>query len=203
MKTAGSSLEQALEPDCGDSDIVTLPGSRRNLFVAYRYYRLLDLKRIRKYRKLSRFWPHSGASFIKQRIPRKIWNHYFKFCFERNPYDRYISSFYFRKSKNPELTLDLFFKEKSRVRAHSEMYCIGNKVAVDKIYKYEELDSALIDIARQCGIPKIDNFERFQGKTGLRKDHRVYHEVLTPKQIHFINVKERKTFELMGYKMHS
>ena len=36
---------------------------------------------------------------IKERVDPKVWNSYFKFCFERNPWDKTVSA-YFHYKKN-------------------------------------------------------------------------------------------------------
>ncbi len=37
---------------------------------------------------------HISAKQLKPHIPEEMWSDYFKFAFVRNPYDRFISSFF-------------------------------------------------------------------------------------------------------------
>ena len=204
-------MELMLEKFCGSKDVVTPIKEERNNEVVKRsrnylvpiwYYRYRDFYQAKRRKKPARFGGHNTALYIKQRIPKKIWDSYYKFCFERHPYDRYISAYYFDKLKFPNMTIDEFVDQCYKRKAHHEIYCINNEIAVDKVYKYEDLDAALIDISAKCGLPPLTHFSAFKAKAQHRKDRRPYYDVLDQRLIDRINEKERRTFELMDYDFH-
>lgn len=84
-KTAGTSLEVALSGLCGPEDIVTevrppVPGHIP--------------------RNHSGFSGHNKSSDIKSQLPDEQWDKYFKFCFERNSYDKSISAYKWRRTQS-------------------------------------------------------------------------------------------------------
>ena len=93
-KTAGSSIEAALAPVCGPDDIIT--GNERNLL--RRNYQL-GLGKLglhvpgeisRRLPEVSGFYPHMPGRQVRRLVDREIWDNYFKFAVERNPWDRQV-----------------------------------------------------------------------------------------------------------------
>ena len=109
-KTAGTSIELSLAKACGPEDVITAvvhpadrelretlgPGIRgqQNDVVPLRFLTSLDLARAVKTRRRTRFTNHMGAGDIRRFVPREVWDGYYKFCVERNPWDKAISSYY-------------------------------------------------------------------------------------------------------------
>lgn len=109
-KTAGTSIEILLSSVCGEDDVITANSPKeenlrgelgykteQNVQISPRYYTLKDFWKYLRTRKKPQFTNHCNAEFVKTHIPKKVWNSYYKFTFERNPYERYISLYYFRK----------------------------------------------------------------------------------------------------------
>ncbi len=103
-KTAGSSLEVFLSKQCGPADIVTplsppesghLPRNYRGLFnplpelLASRLSSWSNTRRCLTLR--SRFYSHLPARIARHRLGDDIWNSYYKFTVERNPWDKTLS----------------------------------------------------------------------------------------------------------------
>ncbi len=109
-KTAGTSLEIALAKICGPEDVISRfvhpadrelrdslgPGYRReqNDKVPLRFLTPLDVARSIARLHWPRFTNHMAAAEIRRFVPPEVWNGYFKFCVERNPWDKVISSYY-------------------------------------------------------------------------------------------------------------
>lgn len=108
-KTAGTSIELALARICGPEDVITPlvhqsdralrdslgPEYRQeqNYFIPWRYWTPLDFARaIRKGRR-PEFYNHIGASEIRRFVAPEVWQNYYKFCVERNPWDKVVSKY--------------------------------------------------------------------------------------------------------------
>lgn len=108
-KTAGTSIEMALAKVCGPDDVITAvvhaadrellrslgPAyrSQQNDVVPLRFLTPLDIARAVKARRRPRFTNHMGATEIRRFVPPDVWNGYYKFCVERNPWDKAISNY--------------------------------------------------------------------------------------------------------------
>ena len=104
-KTAGTSIEIALSRYCSRRDVITPIGAAdeatrreyggrgpQNYRAPLTAYSLLDFKRLIRLGKRKRwFYNHIAASPAAELIGEKKWRDYYKFCFERNPFDRLIS----------------------------------------------------------------------------------------------------------------
>ncbi|MGA1769909.1 MAG: hypothetical protein ACO4CP_08905 [Steroidobacteraceae bacterium] len=106
-KTAGTSIELALAKLCGPDDVITAvvhpadrelrrslgPGVRgqQNDIIPLRFLTSLDIARGIKVGRRPRFTNHMSAAEIRRFVPREVWNGYYKFCVERNPWDKAIS----------------------------------------------------------------------------------------------------------------
>jgi hypothetical protein len=117
-KTAGTSIEIALSKYCGSEDIISTLGpdiesekirqelgyrGPQNYRIPLAKYKPYDLLRLARYRQPMQFNSHAGANYISKYIDRDIWDSYFKFCFERNPWEKVISLYHFmnRHKDNP------------------------------------------------------------------------------------------------------
>jgi hypothetical protein len=202
-KTAGTSIEIALSEFCGPDDIVTPlypPDEMMRKSLGYRgsqhYYAPLfsygpgDLVyRVWKGKKKIRYYNHITATEIRKYTGEKIWNDYFKFCFERNPWDRMVSFYYWYHKKEPRPTLREFID--------SNAYTIDGKIAVDRICRYEKLDEEMGDLTVRLNLPKIPVLPR--AKSDFRLDKRHYREILTDEEKKIIEKMFEKEIRLFGY----
>ncbi|MBN2664850.1 MAG: sulfotransferase family 2 domain-containing protein [Bacteroidales bacterium] len=162
-KTAGTSIEIALSSICGKDDIITpiSPNDEdvrrelgyrtaQNYLIPFKNYSATDYFEFIKTRRKKKFYNHISAKEIKENIDENIWNTYYKFAFDRNPYDKIVSLFYWRKADAEYKTIAEFLKSGvlSRIQGY-DIYSIDKLVAVDKVYKYENLNESLIDISKK------------------------------------------------------
>lgn len=210
-------MEILLSGICGDMDII--PNNRdekatllreklkirapQNFYIPYTSYKLGDWKRFIATGSKARFWPHQTASEIKQYLTKDIWDSYYKFCFERNPYDRYISHHYFHtKKKNLSVTVDESISNRiDKKGCHSRLYRENGLVIVDKVYPYERMSEALSDISEKLNLEKPLDLSNIKAKGDVRIDRRPYSGVLSKDTIHKVNVSERDVFDLLNYEM--
>ena len=110
--------------------------------------------------KLSKNPPHPKASEVAQYFPDE-WNQYFKFAFTRNPYERVVSDYLWRKRQTQEEIsftdyLHLLKSNNSRARiihpenvSNWEMITINDTLVIDEIGKYENLEKDFLKITNK------------------------------------------------------
>lgn len=211
-KTAGTSIEVFLSQYCGDNDIVTPIHPRIEPHVARNYrgfwnpvpdfffrggmgYKFAVLRLIGGYK----FYNHIPAMHVKERIPDNIWDSYFKFCVERNPWDKTISHYYWRKHEfNQSLTFERYL-QKGKFCLNYPLYIDHKgKILVDRVVKYESLASEMSEVFAMLGIPFNGDFG-VKAKSGVRKDNRSYREVYTNEQKKIVEEVFSREIELHGY----
>lgn len=216
VKTGGTSVEIALSRYCGEEDVVTpispadeptrleLGVTPRNYLAPRGGYSLSDYYRLLVQRAEKQlYWNHITASEVRDRIGADIWNSYFKFTVERNPWDKTISDFYWRGSRGGPQTLDAYFRKYRGKFKHFNYprYSLGGQVAVDAIIRFEQLVPDLTSVLQKVGIAFDGWLPRAKGTS--RKDRRHYSELLSPAQQQTIADYFRPEIELLGYELES
>jgi hypothetical protein len=212
-KTAGTSIEIALSKFCGPDDIITpithedereraALGYRgpQNYFVPMSEYSIRDWGRLLRTGKKARFYNHISGREVRDRIGARIWNEYYKFCFVRNPWDRLISLYYWHYREEPRPSMAEFVDSRVpdilRTRG-IEIYTIDERVAVDRVCRYERLGPELEEVAGRLGLPEALALPRAKGSA--RKDRRSYRDVLSREDGEKIARMFSKEIELFGY----
>lgn len=194
-KTAGTSIEVFLSQHCGPNDVVTPiypqvePHVARNFAGYFNPIPELYLSRGKGFRRIIRdlinrtkFRNHLPAVNVKSRVPREVWDNYFKFCVERNPWDKTLSDYYMRKyRKGGQLSFDEYFAKKHYCFNYPIYTDYQNNVLVDRIVKYENLLNELGEIFDLLGIP-FNGSLGVNAKSEYRLDRRPYQEVYTESQ---------------------
>ena len=209
-KTAGSSIETLLSQVCGDDDIVSTmdPPAQdhrpRNwignspldkLYAKYERMRKLihkDSMFLNKH-----YYQHMGGARIKQLCGEEIWNSYYKFCFDRNPWDKVVS-FYWWKMRGKEQKVP--FSEWLRVKKlplDHDLYSIDGKVDVDFVGRYESLAEDLAYVLETLGIQDAPQLPKV--KTGIRQDKAHYTESYNEGDRDFVAHLFQREIETLGY----
>lgn len=216
VKTGGTSVEIALSRYCGDEDVVTPISpedepTRRELGIAPRNYLapraaygLPDFYRLLVQREEKRlYWNHITARDVRDRVGAEIWNSYFKFTTERNPWDKTVSDYFWRASRGGPQSIDSYFRKFRGRFKHFNFprYSLDGKPAVDAIVRFEHLATDLKSVLKRVGIDFDGVLPRAKGSS--RKDRRHYSELLSPAQQQIIAREFAPEIELLGYELES
>jgi hypothetical protein len=162
-KTASTSLEREIVPQLGVQDIWTPISSPsrdgHNHYSAWpidwmsaRSKRFSDSIG-RNSRLHWRFYhDHIAAARIAALLPGEQYRAYYKFCFDRNPWDFIVSLFHQRTAKGRfKGDFDCFLYEYP-VEPNWLLYTIDDELVVDRVYRYEDMDSAVAEISAQLDV---------------------------------------------------
>ncbi len=174
-KTAGTSVELALSKHCGPDDIITpvtaedeelrrelggrgpqnhvVPGAGRDLY------------------------NHMPAQRVRTLVGQQVWDTYFTFTIERNPWDTVVSTYHWRYRDSSERPSVSEFIQTGQLRVNSRIYRIDQQIAVDKVCLYESLDEDVGEVWRRLGLPGPPKLPRAKGS--FRPDQRHYREFYT------------------------
>jgi hypothetical protein len=213
-KTAGTSIEVFLSNHCGPQDIVTpivppLEGHQPRNYEGFinpipdileRPDKLFSALR-HTMTSCTKFYNHMPAHEVKNRVPASIWNGYFKFCVERNPWDKVLSHYYMHATRaGGALSLDEYLAcGRFPINHFRYMDRSVAKIIVNRIIRFENLHAELGDVFGQLNIP-FDGTLPVTAKSEYRADRRPYQEVLNDQQRQIVEQTFRKEIELHGYR---
>jgi len=154
-KVAGTSIASALEPHSDfrsysagfGGSLMRRIAARSSFFFPHAHYP-----------------NHIKMKNLKRLLPRRIYLNYFKFAFVRNPWDRYISNyFYNRQYTNAPLHLEanavsnleqfMYRNQKDRLFPQVEyLYDRKGNCLVDFVGRYETLNESFDEISNQLNL---------------------------------------------------
>jgi hypothetical protein len=190
-KTAGTSIELALSALCGDADVITpLTEIDEALRAGHRGAQNWRLHGWwgsprpfwqRRFVKFTAedygFYNHMPAEQARALLnDDTVWRSYFKFAFDRNPWDRQVSFYHHRYRREAEPPpFSSFIKGDSRARINNyEIYSIDGDVAVDFVGRYERLEEDLKHALAEVGLTLDQALPR--AKTTFRKSDKPYRD---------------------------
>lgn len=212
-KTAGTSIEIALSKYCGPEDIITplmeedenyrnelgFKGKQNYFYSLNSFSRNDFLLTFLKKRRLG-FYNHIGASEIKKRISLDIWDNYFKFCFERNPYDKFISWYYWCGGDKKYGSMKQFIDSGDAFKVLGfSLYSINSMPVVDQVFKYEELEKSLQIIGQKLQIQESICLPTKKTKGHIRKDKKHYSSILSNNEIDWISKVYAREISFFNY----
>lgn len=188
-KTAGTSIEIMLSKYCGEEDIITPITKEDELIRKSLGYKTAQNYKYTIGKKEIEFFSHISAKKIKEFIGEKIWDEYYKFTFERNPWEKVISFYFWEHKYAPRPNISEFIHSKDLKRlffGKDALYLIDNKISVDRVCLYENLNKELEDILIRLKIQESEIILP-NSKTKYRKDKRNYKEILSNNDIKYIS----------------
>lgn len=149
------------------------------------------------FRNRDRFYNHISAAEIIHRIPRRVWNSYYKFCFDREPYDKQVSYYFWRKkAKQANWTFEEFLAQRDFC-INTTQYMIGDRLVVDFVGKYERMKDDLQRVFDEIGVA-WDGSLPF-AKAGIRDSKRPLSEFYNENTKALVREAFQKEFEINGY----
>jgi hypothetical protein len=211
-KTASTSVEIALSQFVGQEGVITTIdptdeavradlGFRgpQNLEIPLGRYTLRNWAERLGRGKRALYYNHMPAREIRATVGRRIWKRYYRFCFERNPWDRALSLYYWRTQHirpRPSL-LDFLHSVPKADLSNWNKYTIWGKPAVDRICLYESLQREMESLRRTLGLPS--RFQVPHTKHLSRADRRPYQAVMGPEEREIVAGVCAREIALLGY----
>ena len=213
-KTAGTSIEVFLSQSCEENDIVTpivpriFPHRERNHKGLWNP--LPEILENKKYQKRfastigdllnqRKFYNHIPAWVLRQRVPKNIYDNYFKFCVERNPWDKTLSHYHRVKDRRgKDFSIEKYFQEKNFSINYPLYTDRKGGLIVDKVLKYETLIEDLLQVFGMLGIPFLGDLG-VRAKSEHRTDRRHYKSIFTNEQRLLIEKNFANEIQMHGY----
>jgi len=213
-KTAGTSIEVFLSKHCGPMDILTpieppveghQPRNHEGFInpipeILERPGKIFSALR-HSITSREKFYRHMPALEVRERVPRAVWNGYFKFCVERNPWDKVLSHYHMQAAREGgSLSLDEYLARGNfPINYFRYTNRSGTRILVDRILRYENLLTELGEVFSQLKIP-FQGTLGVQAKSEYRTDRRPYQQVFTDEQRRIVEEEFAQEIELHGYR---
>lgn len=147
---------------------------------------------------------HIAANEFRKYVSDQVWSDYFKFGFVRNPWDRFVSLFFFynknpdKNDKNISFAMHDYvekipnFNSVILIRNQSDFLCTDSgMLLVDYLGRYEQFDDSFEEICDIIGIPALDT-EKVNQTT--HKDYRSYYDKSLIQKVAKVYEKDIKIF---------
>jgi hypothetical protein len=210
-KTAGTSIEMALQALCGPDDIIApsadgvrgrngrLPLHLRPVAWWWRARRnIYPLRRIHHSRFVT-YYPHERAELIRHLVGRRIFDSYFKFTVERNPWDREVSLYFWRTRKQPETSFQDFVRTNPQQHwvDNFMIYTIDGTLVADHVIRYEKLSEEMTRLAGIIGWkPQVVTLPHVKPRRVKRTHYQSFYD---EKLRDIIAERHRREIELFKY----
>jgi hypothetical protein len=185
FKTAGTSIEVFLSRHCGPLDVLTP---------------VIPHVEPHQPQNHDGFFNHMTAAEIRGAIGPE-WDDYFKFCVERNPWDKTLSYYHMMNHRGGgALDFDEFLAVND-LPINFPKYTDPsdpNRVIVDRVLRYERLNDELTRVFGELGIP-FPGTLGINAKSEYRQDRRPYRDVYTEAQAAIVASAFSRERALHGY----
>jgi Sulfotransferase family len=213
-KSGSTSIEAAISQLCGPDDIITpfredneqyRQGNRPQ---NYRIDHPLKPKRLlwrkllgrpeRYYHASVGYYEHMPAWRVRAYLGEDVWNGYFKFAFDRNPWDRQISWYFYKtKSEAQRPSFERFMASRRHAYVDNyQLYAIDGTPTMDFIGRYEQLEQDLKNVLSILGLNNAINLPKTNVTKAREKGYRSYYSADTRALVADWYARE---IELLGY----
>lgn len=159
-KTGSTSLVSVLKRLVADENVPEFQGSwekyiplRRNLYGSFSRFSP----------KYFGFHAHPYARHVREIVGSYVFDSYYKFTVERNPWEMQVSLYHHRefRRKNPSPNFDRDMKSAFYRLAHYsrvtnwDVYTIDNKLVADRVIRYESLEAEIGEVLAKLGVRDV------------------------------------------------
>lgn len=194
-KTGGTSVDISLSRYCDKNDIIT-PFRKEDENIREKFGVYAQNYKIGN----NSLHGHIPSRELKSIIGEDIWNSYYKFCFDRNPWDKVVSMYYFQLGRSRNyFTFDQYMDSgRYRTAYNYPIYTLNSAPVVDYLGKYETLESDLKTICKNIGLQFDGWLPNAKGE--FRKNRQHYSTHYNEHQKEIIENYFKKEINLLGYK---
>ncbi|MFP3909442.1 MAG: sulfotransferase family 2 domain-containing protein [Archaeoglobaceae archaeon] len=165
--------------------------------------RFCTLKRLVQLREGVQYHQHLPAVIVRSRVGREIWDNYFKFCFERSPWDKVLSH-YGHKCVELDQKIDfddfmsdsVYWQWPMNYSLYSDF---SGNVMMDYIGYYENLEDDLWEVLERLGIP-TGELPRHRSDTIKTENYQDFFSNGYGEYVDKISQVYRKEIKLHGYR---
>jgi hypothetical protein len=196
-KTASTSIQILLGNYCDENDIMT----PINL-VSTEEGKLYNEKAVN----YEGFQSHMSANQVMKKVGKETWKSYFKFSFERNPWDKVVSYYSHMKAiKKTDKTFEEWLittevdplKQPINYPLYTIRSGLKRKVVLDYIGKYETLREDLEHILQKLNLPFLNLTKE---KSNFRGKNKEYREFYNDKLKKIVEKNYKEEIDLFSYK---
>ena len=181
-KVAGSSLTDSLAAVCGPKDIIgrmsgAEAGRSQNNEIPIPKMTLRSLGSWAKRRRRPMVASHTRATQARRLIGPDLWDRYFTFAIERNPWDKAVSRYFWDRYRHldEDPGFSTFLREVPKWKLTTfGLYSARGKIIVDEVLRYESLAQELGRVWDRLGIFPPDPSLKLGGtRPEWARDYRV------------------------------
>lgn len=143
------------------------------------------------------FYNHMPAVEVRALVGDETWKSSFKFAFERNPWDKVVSVYWFRYRKFEARPAFEEFIEQDGLRSDFELYSVDGELAVDFLGRYEELEQDLASVGERIGITLAGMLPK--AKSGYREEGRHYRDYYSERTRRLVEAMFHREIALLNY----
>jgi hypothetical protein len=203
-RTGGRSLTEALARYCGPDDIITWTSGKV------------------RGQNAAGFGRHDSAREIRAKVGERVWNEYFKFTFERNPWEKIVSRYWdyacgrgrkaykrvWQRVFGKPLSFPAWFRLKVwqgrlvglghiRLPAHFHDYTQSGRIIVDFLGRCENRAQHVALLSERLGIDIRDDL---QHGAVFHRERKPYTELFDPWMQRMVGRVFRRDLALLGYR---
>ena len=206
-------MEMALAPLCGKDDIITPMESNQHTNIPRNFYENTIIGRAYSKSKLFRkcidrhssvlgkwYYEHMPALRVKELVGNSVWNSYYKFCFERNPWDKVVSYYNWKKhgqNKSAPQFANYVIHKSHRLPMDARLYFDNNICMMDNVYDYTDFINSFKQICQKLDIPFNGNMPN--EKTGINKNKHDYKQFYNEETQGVVEKLFAREIKLMNY----
>lgn len=203
-KTAGTSIEGFLERYCLPEGEFTPQHARAETVTEAGIIGQRPGRRVGN----PRFWSHMPARDLKKEVGDDVWDHSFKISVVRDPYDKVVSTFFFRsrvggqdyRNSSPAEVKRCFkeFVRNANLPIDRNKYTISGKLCTDYVIRYEHLSEDLKELAERLDL-EFDETMLPKYKSGHRPEGQRIEDLFDDETSQIVELVYRFEFKTFGY----